>query len=135
MATITVPAKLTNNPFTVLLRQEPALVLFAGNAAVALSLAWGWHLTEHQVGSITVIATALFTVIAAFLARPVATAIIPGAVTTVITALTAFSLHLPPAAIGTTVAILSTLLSLLFRANMSPVYPVTPPAPVPAAKP
>lgn len=100
---------------------EPAIYLYALNSGVALLVAYGLPLNHGQVAAVTVVATAILTVITAFLTRPVDVSALTAAVGTGLVAAAAFGLHLTTDQIGSTVAALSLVLALVLRANVSPV--------------
>jgi hypothetical protein len=131
MTTITIPAPNLSGVLN-LIKTEPAVIMMGVNAGVALGVSWGLHLSTDQMGAVTIIATAVLSIITALLARPVSTPVIKGAVTSVLIALGAFHLHLAPSAIGTTVTALSIVLGLLFRQNLTPVASTTGTVPAPA---
>lgn len=99
---------------------EPAVIVYAVNAAVALLVAYGLDLTQDQVSAVTVLATAVVAVVTAWMTRPVSVAAITGAVATALTAVAAFGLELTGDQIGATVTALSIVLALLLRQNVSP---------------
>jgi len=114
-----------------LIRTEPAVILFGVNTAVALAVSWGWHLTADQTGAITVITTAVLSILTAVLVREVSLPVIKGGLTSVLIALGAFHLHFSPSAIGSTTAAVSIVLGLLLRQNLTPLakLPAKTPAP------
>lgn len=99
---------------------EPAVLIYALNAAVALVVAFGAPLSSGEVGAVTTIATALLAIAAAVMTRPIVVSSITGAVGTALVAVAAFGLHLTANQIGATVTALSILLALLLRQNVSP---------------
>jgi hypothetical protein len=106
---------------------EPAVILYAINAAVALLVAYGLDLTQDQVSAVSVIATAGLAIATAALTRPMVVSTITGAVGTALAAVAAFGLELSAEQIGATVTALSIVLALLLRSNVSPV-PVAAPS-------
>lgn len=86
---------------------NPAAVLYVANALIAMAVAWGWHLTQDQIGALMTIVTGVLTVITAFMVRPVVLPVVAAAATTVLTAFAAFHLNFPPNTIATTVAVAS----------------------------
>lgn len=104
-----------------LLAYEPAVLAWAANGGLAVILAWAMHLSTVQMGAITTIATALAAGLTAAQTRPVAVPALTGALATIVTALAAFGLHLPPTVIGAGVGLVSTILGLVFRANVTPL--------------
>lgn len=99
---------------------EPAVVGWVLDGGLAAAIAFIFHTTNTQTAAITTIAAAVATVITAVKARPVEVGILVGAVATVATAAGAFGLHLTAAQIGAGTAILSGLLALLLRQNLTP---------------
>jgi hypothetical protein len=101
-------------------RYEPALYLYMINSAVALLVAFGLNLTATQSAAISVIATAVLSVVTAALTRPVAVGSITAAVGTGLAAAAAFGLHLSPNQTATGITALSIILALLLRQHVSP---------------
>jgi hypothetical protein len=99
---------------------EPAVIVYAVNAGVALLVAYGLHLTQGQVSAVTVLATAAVAVITAWATRPIQVSAITGAVATALAAVAAFGLDLSADQIGATVTALSIVLALLLRQNVTP---------------
>lgn len=99
---------------------EPAVILQALNAAIALAVAFGFGLDEPQVAAITVIATAVVAILTALTTRPVVVASVTGAASTALSAFAAFGLELSAQQIGAVVTALSIMLALLLRPNVSP---------------
>lgn len=99
---------------------EPATILYAINAGVALLVAFGFNLTTDQVGAVTLIATAVLAIATAFMTRPVVVSTITGAAASLLTAVAAFGLHLSGNQVGAVVTALSIVLALLLRQNVSP---------------
>jgi hypothetical protein len=99
---------------------EPAVILYAVNAAVALLVAYGLDLTVTQTGAITAIATGLLAGVAALMTRPITVSGVTGALATVLAASAAFGLHLTANQIGTAVTAVSIVLALLLRQAVTP---------------
>lgn len=112
-----------------LLAYEPAVVAWAANGGIAALLGVAVHLPAGQLDAVTTITTALAAVYTAFRTRPVAVSVITGAVATIGTACAAFGLHVAPAVLATGVTVLSSLLGLWFRSNVTPAAS-RPPRPV-----
>ena len=104
----------------VLLAAEPAVAAWAANGGLALILGYVAHLSSVQEAAVTTIATALAAVFTAFRARPVAVSVLTGAIATAVTASAAFGLHLPAEVIAASVSLLSAVLGLVFRQNLTP---------------
>ena len=103
-----------------ILGYEPATILYAVNAGVALLVSFGLGLTHDQVGAITVIATAILTIATAVVTRPIVVSTITAAVGSLLTAAAAFGLHLTADQVGSVVTALSIVLALLLRQNVTP---------------
>jgi hypothetical protein len=101
-------------------RYEPAMIVYAVNAAVALVVAFGANLSHDQVAAVTTVTTAVLAIVTAVLTRPIVVSTITGAVGTALAAVAAFGLHLSADQIGATVTALSIALALLLRSNVSP---------------
>ena len=99
---------------------EPATILYAVNAAVALLVSYGLPLNHDMVAAITVIATAVLTIATAVMTRPFVVSSATAAVGSLLAAVAAFGLHLSGDQIGTAVTALSVVLMLLLRQNVSP---------------
>ena len=99
---------------------EPAVILYAVNAAVALLVAFGLNMSHDQVAAVTTIATAVLSIAAAALTRPVTVSGVTAGVASLLTAAAAFGLHLSGDQVGTVVTALSIGLALLLRQNVSP---------------
>lgn len=101
-------------------RWEPALYLQLLNAAVALVVAFGLPLSAEMTGAITIIATAVFTIVTAVMTRPIAVSVITGAVQSALIAVAAFGLELHQDQIGAVVTLLAIVLGLLTRQAVTP---------------
>lgn len=99
---------------------EPATILYAVNAAVALLVSYGLPLNHDMAAAITVIATAVLTIATAVMTRPFVVSSVTAAVGSLLAAVAAFGLHLSSDQIGTSVTALSIVLLLLLRQNVSP---------------
>lgn len=99
---------------------EPAVLLYALNAGVALLVAFGLPLSQGQVAAVTTIATAVLSIATAFLTRPVVVPTVTAAVASLLTAAAAFGLHLSANQMGAVVTALSVVLALLLRQNVTP---------------
>lgn len=102
------------------LQLNPAVVLYVVNAIVAMAVAWHWHATTNQIGSIDTIVTGVLTIIAAFAVRPVALSVAAAAAVTVLTAFSAWGLHQSADQIATTVAVASIIVGFLLHAGGVP---------------
>jgi hypothetical protein len=99
---------------------EPAVILYAVNAAVALFVSFGLPLNHDMVAAITVIATAVLSGAVAVMTRPFVVSSLTAAVGSLLAAVAAFGLHLSGDQISTAVTALSIGLALLLRQNVSP---------------
>ena len=99
---------------------EPAVIIYALNAAVALFVSFGLPLSHDMVGAVTTIATAVLSIYVAAVTRPVVVSTITAAAASVLTAVAAFGLHLTTDQVGTVVTALSIGLALLLRQAVSP---------------
>jgi hypothetical protein len=102
------------------LKAEPAAwYVTALSAAAALIIAFG-HLTTVEAGTLAGLATAIGTVVTAFLARPVNVAVISGAAGTILQSLVIFNVHLPSAGIAAVVSAVNLILGMIvMRPNLT----------------
>jgi len=108
-----------------LLAYEPAALAWAVNGGLAAALVFLFHLDGTQAAAVTTITTALAAAFTAVKARPVAVSVLVGSAATIATACAAFGLNLTPQVIATGVAVLSAVLGLVFRQNLTPAMRVT----------
>lgn len=113
------------------LKFEPAVVLYAANAIVALLVAWGLNLSPDQTGAIATITTAAVTIYTAATTRPVVIPTITGAAATAAAAFAAFHLELSADQISTAVTAGSIVLALLLRQAVTPAATVRAPLAAP----
>lgn len=99
---------------------NPALVLYALNAVVAWFVSFGLPLSTPKVEAITVLATAVLSVAAALMTRPIVVSTISAAAATGLAALAAFGWHLSANQIGSTVVVVSLALAFWTHQNVSP---------------
>jgi hypothetical protein len=104
-------------------RYEPVILAWVLNGGLAVLLGNLIHISSTQEAAVTTIATALVTIFTALKTHPPAVSMLVGAVTTMAVAAGAFGLHLSAAEIGAGAAILSGILGLVLRANVSPKAP------------
>jgi hypothetical protein len=102
-------------------KTEPAVLMYAVNAALTALVAFGFHATPGWTGAVTTIAAAVITIVTAAATRPVAVPVITGAVATIASAAAAFGLHLSSAQIGAAVPVLAIILSLVLRQAVTPL--------------
>lgn len=103
-----------------ILGYEPAVLLYVLNAALAAAVSYGLPLNHAVVAATVTIATAALSAWAAFLTRPVVVSSLTSAAGTILAAMAAYGLHLSTDQIGTSVTLLSVVLALLLRQNVSP---------------
>ena len=103
---------------------EPAALLAALNALVAVVVSFGLPLSTDQANAVTTIATAGIGIWIALMTRPIVPTAVATLVGTVLTALAAFNLELSEEKVGSLVALTSIVLGLLIRANVSPATAV-----------
>jgi hypothetical protein len=102
------------------LKAEPAAwYVTALSGAAALIIAFG-HLSTTEAGTLAGLATALGTVITAFLARPVNVAVISGAAGTILQSLVIFNVRMSPAEVAAVVSAINFALGLaVMRPNLT----------------
>jgi len=93
-----------------------AVILYGINAAIALLVAWGAHVSPHTVGAIDTIVAGVITLITLFTVRPVEIPAVIGVLTTITLALSAFGLHLTGTQVGATSAVVSIVLGVILHA-------------------
>jgi hypothetical protein len=98
------------------LQLNPAVILYVTNALVAMAVAWGWHGTADQIGSVDVIVSGVLTIIGVFTVRPVVLPTAAAAAVTVLTAFSAWGLHQSPDQIATACAVASIIVGFLLHA-------------------
>jgi hypothetical protein len=107
-----------------LLKYEPALLSFVLSGGLAVLLGNVLHISSTQEAAVTTIATALAGVYAWWKTSPHAVGGLVAFISTITVAATAFGLHLSSAQIGAGAAVLSGVLALLFRQNVTPTAAV-----------
>jgi hypothetical protein len=103
-----------------ILSYEPAVAAWCISGGLAALLAFAFHVSGTQEAAITVICAGLATVYTAVMTRPVAVPLIVGSLATIATACGAFGLHLGANEIATGATILSGILALILRQNLTP---------------
>jgi hypothetical protein len=103
-----------------LLSYEPVLLGWVLNGGLAVLLGNVAHISHTQEAAVTTAATAVVAIVAWVKTTPHAAAGLVGAISTIAVAAGAFGLHLSSAEIGAGAAILSGILALLLRQNVSP---------------
>jgi hypothetical protein len=112
-----------------LLTLEPAVAAWVASGGLAAILITALHVNPVVAASIATIVSGAATIYTAVTARPIAVSMLVGALATGATALAGFGLHLSPDAIAAGAAILSTVLGLVFRANLTPAVKLKQPKP------
>jgi hypothetical protein len=107
-----------------LLGREPALYL-TGALAILQLIAIMLHLTGDQQNALSVIATAVYTVLLAVFTRPMDTAAITGGIATVLTAIGVFGIHLAPNLTSALNATVAAVLALILRVHVTPAPALT----------
>lgn len=99
---------------------EPAILSWALSGGLAVLLGNVFHISSTQQASVTTILAALAAIVTALKTKEKEVSVIVGAVVTIATAAAAFGLHLSSSEMGAGAAILSGILALVFRANLTP---------------
>ncbi|MGI5286655.1 hypothetical protein ACQEVF_25405 [Nonomuraea polychroma] len=100
---------------------EPAMILYVINAAVAFLVTIPQvGLTEESAGYVMTIANGLIALVVAVLTRPWVVSALTGALSTILTGMASFGLPLSEQQTGAFVFMVSAVLGLLLRANVSP---------------
>jgi hypothetical protein len=100
---------------------EPAVILYVINALVAfLATIPAVGLTAETSGYVMTIASGVVALLVAFLTRPWLVSALTGAVSTILAGMVSFGLPLTEQQSGTFVILLSAVLGLVLRANVSP---------------
>lgn len=104
-----------------LLSLEPVLSAGVAQAAIALVVALGFHLTAGQAGSVEAAAAALGALIVALTVKPFQVPALTGALTAIGTLLVAFGLHaVTPGLVSSFNAALVAILALILRQHVTP---------------
>jgi hypothetical protein len=106
-----------------LLKYEPVLLAWVLNGGLAVLLGNLVHISSTQEAAVTTIATGLVGVFAWIKTTPHVVSGLVGVISTVAVAASAFGLHLSSAEIGAGAAILSGILALVFRSQVTPAAP------------
>lgn len=105
---------------TGILKYEPVVLAWVLNGGLAVLLGNVIGISTTQEAAVTTIATALVGIFAWFKTTPHAVSGLVGFISTIAVAAAAFGLHLSAAEIGAGAAILSGILALVLRQNVSP---------------
>ena len=101
--------------------REPAVWLYVINAVVAFLITIpAVGLTEESAGWVMTIATGVVALLVALLTRPFVVSALTGALTTIFAGLASFGLPLTEQQTGAFVFLVSAVLGLLLRSNVSP---------------
>lgn len=101
--------------------REPAVILYVINAIVAfLATLPAVGLTEESAGWVMTIANGVIALLVALLTRPFIVSVLTGALSTILTGLASFGLPFSEQQTGAFVFLVSAVLGLLLRSNVSP---------------
>jgi hypothetical protein len=100
---------------------EPAVIAWFLNGGAAMLAAYVFHLSGTGEAALATIVTAAVTIYTALSARPAAVPVAVGALATILTAAGAFGLHLSGQSTAMVTTVVSIVLALLFRVNLTPV--------------
>jgi hypothetical protein len=100
---------------------NPAAILFAVNAIIALLISWGTNWSAGTTAIVDGAITAAVTLLTAATTRPVNLQLIVGGATAVVTALAPFGLHLKTDQISSGAVVLSLILAAFFHLAHTPV--------------
>lgn len=103
-----------------LLKYEPVIVAWALNGGLAILLGNLVHISSTQEAAVTTALTAAVAIYSAIKTRPFEASIFSGGLTTLVVAAASFGLHLPAADVGVAVTIISAVVGLLLRSNVTP---------------
>jgi hypothetical protein len=106
------------------IRNEPAMCAGVCQAALALAITLGLHLTVAQTGALEAVAAGVGAVIVAAATRPVPVPVLTGGLTAILTCLVAFGVHgVTPAVVSEVNAAAVAVLAIVLRAHQTPVAP------------
>jgi hypothetical protein len=100
---------------------NPAAILFAVNAVIALAISWGTHWSTDVTAIVDGVITAVVTLITTAATRPVNLQLIVGGAVALVTALAPFGLHLTTQQISSASVVLSLVLAIAFHLAHTPV--------------
>ena len=103
-----------------ILKYEPVLLAWVLNGGLAVLLGNLIHISSTQEAAVTTIATALAGIYGWVMTKDHAASGLVAFISTIAVAATTFGLHLSSAEIGAGAAILSGVLALVLRQNVSP---------------
>jgi hypothetical protein len=106
--------------------REPAAVLYAVNAVIAFVVTLpSVGLSEEAAGWLMTVASGVIALIVAVLTRPFVVSALTGALQTVLAGLASFGLPITPQMTATFIVLVSAVLALALRANVSPAPAVS----------
>lgn len=100
---------------------NPAAILFAVNAVIALCISWGFHWSTDTTAIVDGVVTAVIALITAAATRPVGLQLIVGSAAGLVTALAPFGLHVTTSQISSASVVLSLILAGVFHLAHVPV--------------
>lgn len=103
------------------IKLNPAAILFAVNAIIALGVAWGTNWSAGTTAIVDGVITASIALLTAAFTRPISLQLILGGATGLVTALAPFGLHLTADQISSTSVVLSLILAGFFHLTHTPV--------------
>lgn len=118
--TIDISPVVVKKLFSYLNREEPAAAAWAVNGGLALLLGNFVHLTATQGAAVTTGVTAVVALFTMFRTTPAAVGMLTGTLSALAAASATFGLHLQPVQVSVAVAVMSGLMGLMTRANVSP---------------
>lgn len=99
---------------------NPAAILFAVNAVIALAISWGTSWSTDTTAIVDGAITAAIALLTACFTRPIGLQLIVGATTGLVTALAPFGLHLTTDQLSSGAVVLSLVLAGIFHAAHVP---------------
>jgi hypothetical protein len=103
------------------IKLNPAAILFAVNAVIALAVAWGTNWSAGTTAIVDGVITAAIALITAAFTRPISLQLILGGATGLVTALAPFGLHLTADQISSSSVVASLILAAVFHLAHTPV--------------
>lgn len=109
-----------------LLSYEPVVAAWAVSGGLAILLGSVFHISSTEEAAVTTIVTALAGIYSWSMTQQKSVSILTGAISTIIVAAAAFGLHVPSNVLGVGVAVLSAVIMLVLRQNVSPTAALKP---------
>jgi hypothetical protein len=103
------------------IKLNPAAILFAVNAIIALAIAWGTNWSAGTTAIVDGVITAGITLLTVATTRPINLQLIVGGTAGLVTALAPFGLHLTADQISSASVVLSLVLAAVFHLAHTPV--------------